>query len=217
MSGDVHPDIKPSGLTTKDLVDTLYQAVAAIKALCTKLDSDGGVTAETYVANCYTAIFNTVITDSKGNRTGQVIDPLSFSLVSQMGYTPKGIVDLLYEIFNSVETLTEQLDGDSLTFTNYEATSYTAVFTQLVMNREGSALGNGTAVYTFNHGVALDQKQLVECLYNIVEGIQLICADNTTTGLDGDGTVTDTNYEELIFTGYITNKIQNSAGSLIGN
>lgn len=205
---DVHPDIKPNGMNQKDLVDLLYQIVSSIKGICEKLDADGGVPLTTYTANCYTAIFNIIIEDSKGNRTGLTGN----HLITPNGITDAAMIELMYQIFNAFETLTEQLDTDTLTDADYEALCYTALFLWLVENQIGSTLGNGVA-YRFNPaGGVNDQKELVNLLYSIVDAIETL-----TEKLDLDGTVTDTDYEALWFTANVTLKIENSQGNLVGN
>lgn len=208
---DTHPDIKPNGLTQAHLVDALYMIVSSIAGICAKLDADGGVPLTTYTANCYTAIFNTVIEDSKGNRTGRGGE----FTITPAGITPQALTELLYEITNSLETLPEQLDTDVLTLSNYEATAFTAVMLQQCENQVGNTVGNGYVFY-FRPG-AYDQAQLVEFLFNAFTAINLICEDNTTTGLDVDGTVTDVDYNALWYTANMTLKIENAAGSQIGN
>ena len=54
--------IKPGGLSQRNLVDLLYMIVASIKGICAKLDDDGGVTAETYESSAFTAIVDTFLT-----------------------------------------------------------------------------------------------------------------------------------------------------------
>lgn len=212
-------DIKPSGLTASDLVDVIYLWWKALKGICTKLDLDSGVPSTTYVANCYTAIFNGNIGDTRG---GSLVNQVStkadrFYTLSPEGVTNEALLECFYDMLDAAETLTEQLDADSLTFTNYEATAYTAVFTQLVENQRGDVLGNGTAVHKFSPGGVWDEAQIVEFLYNAVNFIYLLTTDGTTTGLDGDGTVNDTTYESLWYTAAIDRVIENSAGSTIGN
>ena len=129
--------------------------------------------------------------------------------------TPRGIggrekIDLLYQIMNSLETLTEQLDADTLTDSTYEALDYTAIILYLVTDSKSQTIGNGTA-FTF-HAAAAPQKELVELLYQIVRSISMITAQ-----LDGDGTVTDTDYTALWYTAQIELTVENGAGDTIGN
>jgi hypothetical protein len=212
-------DIKPSGLVTSDLVDVLYMWWSSLKGICAKLDDDGGVTSTDYEANVITAILNGSISDTRGNNIINAVTAKAdrFYIISPEGYTKEAILECFYDMLDAAETLAEQLDGDSLTFTNYEATAYTAICTQLVENQRGNVLGNGTAVHKFSPGGLWDEKEIVEFLYNAVEFIHLLTSDETTSGLDGDGTVTDTNYEALWYTANITRVIENSASSTIGN
>lgn len=207
MAGDVYPDIKPDGVSQKDMVDLFYMLVSSIKGICAKLDADAGVPLTTYEANCYTAIFNVIIEDSRGNRTGQTGN----HIINPQGITDQAMVELLYQLFNSIETLTEQLDTDVLTDSDYEALCYTAKLLWNVTNQVGNTLGNGVAYYFTPLGVG-DQKELVNLFYALVDVIETL-----TEKLDADGTVTDTNYEALWFTNNITLKIQDSQGNLVGN
>lgn len=118
---------------------------------------------------------------------------------------------LMYQITNAMETLTEQLDTDALTLNTYEANAYTAYFLHNVENMRGNTLGNGTDYYFRPTGV-LNNHKLVDWLYNAVEAIYTMAAQ-----LDGDGTVTDTNYTALWYTANILVTVENSAGSRNGN
>lgn len=201
-------DIKPNGLNQKDLVDLFYMIVSSIKGICAKLDDDATVDLTTYEANCYTAMFDMIIQDSKKRRTG----PGGGMFISPYGITDKAIIELLYDIFNSFETLCEQLDGDTgVADTNYEALCYTALFLYRVQSGAGPILGNGTT-YKIGPTGAPSQKELVNCLYQIVDAIETL-----TEKLDADGTVTDTDYEALWYTANITLKVTNTSNQTVGN
>ena len=103
-----HPDIRPVGFRQKDIVDLLYQIVSSIKGICAKLDADGAVSGTTFEANAYTAIIKTIIEDSKSNRTGTAGE----KFISGLGIDDQSLLKLLYQLFDSFETLTEQLDAD---------------------------------------------------------------------------------------------------------
>lgn len=212
---NIEAQIKPGGMNQRSIVNLLYQIVASIKGICAKLDKDGGVTATTYEANVYTALFNGEITDGRGNTlrnvpTASTANFDRYVSISPAGLTPAAITEFLYQIFDMVETLTEQLDGDSLTGTDFEANCYTAKFLHLIENVKGSILGNGTT-YCIKPG-AIPENELIEVLYNIVDAIETL-----TEQLDADGTVTDTNYEALWFTATILMRVQNSKGNVVGN
>lgn len=212
---NIEAQIKPGGLNQRSLVNLLYQVVASIKGICAKLDDDAGVTSTTYEANAYTAIFNGEITDGRGNTlrnvpTASTANFDRYVSISPAGLTPAAITEFLYQIFDMVETLTEQLDGDSLTGTDFEAKCYTALFLHKIENVKGSALGNGTTYY-IKPG-AIPENELIEVLYNIVNAIETL-----TEQLDADGTVTDTDYEALWFTATILMRVQNSKGNVVGN
>jgi len=211
--------IKPGGLSQRNLVDLLYMIVAAIKGICAKLDDDGGVTATTYESSAFTAIFNGYIEDSRGNSimnrandgSGTYVTDERFFIITPMGISDHDLNECLYQIFDMFETLTEALDTDALTDSTYEALCYTALWTWKIENRKGSTLGNGNT-YFFRPGGMHNQDQLIDLLYQIVNAIETL-----TEKLDADGTVTDTDYEALWFTATVTMRVQNSQGNVVGN
>lgn len=209
--GNIHADIKPSGLNQKELVNLLGMLTYSLKGVCAKLDDDGGVPFETYEANCYTAMINTIINDCNGNRRGQYLAEHLFYEVSPGGISDQALLEWLYNYFNSIETLTELLDTDGLAYSGYETLVYTAYFTYIVENQDGNSLGNGTSFY-FRSGGVTNQKELVELLYRMVKAWDVLLAK-----IDDDGTVTDTNYEALWYTATILLRIEDAAGNIIGN
>ena len=214
---DVHSDIKPSGLNQKELVNLLGMLTYSLEGVCTKLDADGtvplggGATTPTYLTNCYTAIVNTTIEDCNGNRRGQFLAEHLFNAVSPGGITDAALLEWLYNYFNAIETLTEQLDADVLTDSDYEANVYTAYFLGIIENQDGNSLGNGITFY-FRPGGVFNQKELVDLLYNITTAWSVLVAQ-----LDNDVIVTDTDYGALWYTATILLRIENSAGNSIGN
>lgn len=201
-------DIKPAGMTQAAEVDLLYQIVSSIQGICAKLDDDGTVSGVTFEANCFTAMFKGYIEDSKGNRVGTT---------GEYFITPRGIdqaarVQLLYEIFNALETLTEQLDADGgVADTDYEANCYEALLLWKVENAQGNTIGNGTT-YWFRPGGVTPKKELIDLYAAIVNAIETL-----TEQLDADATVTDEDYEALWFTANILTKVTNSVGTTYGN
>jgi len=209
----VYPDIKPTGLSQKDLVNLLYMLVSSIKGICVKLDSDGGVTDENYEALCYTALFNTVIEDTRGNKTGRYSAEQNFYTISPYGKSSNAEIELAYQIYNSLETLTEKLDADgTVNDETYEANVYTAKCLKMVLNQRGDTLGNGKAFW-FNPGSGLGpQREVVDWLYDLVDAIETL-----TEQLDADSGVTDDTYESLWFTANILMRVENSQGNTVGN
>lgn len=204
---DIHPFIKPGGLSQKDEVDLLCQIVRSIQGICTKLDLDATVPLTTYLANCYTALFSVIITDSKGNRAGVT----GSHIISPVGIGDAARVQLLYEIFNALETLTEQLVTDGLTLNTYESAGYTAIMLHKVIDSKGNSLGNGLSAYTFGPTAIGVENEYIDCLYEMVDALETI-----TELLDVDGTVADADYEALWFTAIITTRIQNTQGYHLG-
>lgn len=205
--------IKPSGLSQKNLVDLLCMIISVIKTLCAKLDDDTGVTGTDFEALVYTAIFNGSITDSRGNNFTNLVTAKEdrFGYILPTGISDKLLNNLLYDLFDMVETLCEKLDADGIAGTDYEALVYTALYNWTVTNQKGDTLGNGT-VYNFNPGGSTDQKELVNLLAAIVNSIDVL-----TKKLDADGTVTDTTYHALCDTAIILMQVQNSVGNVYGN
>jgi hypothetical protein len=210
----VHPDIKPNGLNQRELVALLYMIVYSLQGICAKLDDDGGVTDTDYEANVFTAIFNGHIEDHRGNAVRNIVSTKAERsyFISPTGISDAALIECLYDIFDMIETLTEQLDADAtVNDTTYEALCYTALLTWIVENQVGNTLGNGTTYY-FRPGGPADQKQLVDLLYQLVN-----CIETLTEQLDADGGVTDITYESLLFTATVLLRVENSQGNVVGN
>ncbi len=209
----VEAQIKPNGISQRNLVDLLYMIIKALQGISQKLDDDGGVPLTTYEANVITAILNGYIEDSRGNSIMNRVTAADdrFFQITPMGIGDKDLLEVIYQIFDMMETLTEQLDTDVLTDSTYEALCYTALFTWIVENCKGNTLGNGTTYY-FRTGGVFNYDQLVDLLYQFVNSIETL-----TEQLDADGTVTDTDYESLWFTNTVTMRVENSQGSVVGN
>lgn len=132
--------ISPSGLTHAARVELLYNYTNAFETLCEQLDADGTVNDTDYEANCYTAMFLHMVKNGKGSILG---NGNSFYFTPAGSNNQKELIDWFYNVFNAIETLTEQLDADSgVTDTNYEALWYTATLTMKVVNSAGNELGN---------------------------------------------------------------------------
>jgi len=134
-------DIRPGLITDEARHWLMYWFSAAIYTLTAQLDADTGVADTTYEANCYTAMFLQIVVDPKGvtnygNGTTYYFTP---------GYCDrKMLLEWLYNAYNAIETLTEQLDLDgTVTDTNYEALTYTVYQLINVENAAGNSLGNG--------------------------------------------------------------------------
>lgn len=206
--GDVHADIRPNGLSQKDLVDLLYMLTYSLDGLCQKLDADGGVADTNYTALCYTALMTIHVENSTGSRTGNTGD----YIITPVGISDEALLEWLYDYVNAIETLTEKLDADgTVNDTDYEANCFIALITKIVENQTGNQVGNGTAFY-FKPGGEVDQKHLVDLLYMFVNAWETLCEQ-----LDADSGVTDTNYEALWFTATVTLKVEDCQGNLVGN
>lgn len=206
--GNIHADIRPNGLSQKDLVDLLYMLTASLTGLCQKLDSDSGVADTDYNANCYTALMTILVEDSLANRAGNTGD----YIITPTGITSEALLEWLYDYTNAIETLTEQLDADgTVNDTDYEANCFTALITKVIEDQKGNQVGNGTAYY-FKPGGEFEQKHLVDLLYMFVNAWETLCEQ-----LDADSAVNDTNYEALWFTATVTLKVRDCQGNIVGN
>jgi hypothetical protein len=215
---NVEAQIKPGGLSQRNLVDLLYQIIYSIKGICAKLDDDDN-TDDTYEAKVYTAIFNGYIEDSRGNvlvnrandGSGTYVTDERFFYIRPDGLSDKDLLECLYQIFDMYETLTEQIDADDATTSNYETLIYTAHFLWIIENCKGSQLGNGT-VYYFRPGGVFNYDQLVDLLYAIVHAHATL-----TAKLDTDAKPAGSDYTALWHTATILMHIENQQGSVVGN
>lgn len=206
--GNVHPNIRPGGLSQKDLVDALYMIVSSIYGICAKLDADGATNLDTdYEEKCCTDIFTVMVEDSVGNTTGKHTD----YRITPIGISDNALLTLMYQVHDAWETLCEKLDADDLAGidTNYEALCYTALFLHMVENQQGSTLGNGNT-YTFRPGGVRNDEELIEWLYNCFDAIETL-----TEKADLDA-MTDADYEALWYTANCVLMIENKKGSKIG-
>ena len=204
--------IKPSGISKRNLVDCLYAVVSSIKGICAKLDKDGGVPSATYEALCFTAIFNGSIENSRADRVVNAVSGKgdTFFIMSPTGVSNRAIIQTIYQIFVMMETLTEQLDADSLQGTNYEALVYTPHYLWRVLDEAGNSVGVSTDRTVTPMGI--DDNFLVDILYAFVHSIHVL-----TDKLDDDTTVTDTTYEALWDTANILMQVEDTKGNIAGN
>ncbi len=209
---NIEVQIKPSGISKRNLVDCYYAVVSAIKGMCAKADDDGGVPSTTYEANVFTAIFNGRIENSRGDVIQNAVSGKedTFFIMSPTGISNRAEINCIYQIFNMIETLCEQLDGDSLTDTDYEALVYTAHYLWRIYDEQGNSVGASTAQTITPMGI--DNLQKADILYAFVHSI-----DTLAQKLDDDGTVTDTDYEALWDTANILMQVEDSKGNVAGN
>lgn len=212
MAGNVESQIKPGGISQRNLVDLLYMIVYSLQGLCQKLDDDDS-TDDTYEASVYTAIFNGYIEDSKGNTIMNRVSAKDdrFFYIRPDGISDKDLLECLYQIFDMYETLTEQADADDLSSGTYESLIYTAHFLWIIENCKGSQLGNGTVFY-FRPGGVFDYGQLVDLLYAIVHAHATL-----TAKLDTDAVPAGSDYTALWYTATILMHVENQQGSVTGN
>ena len=213
MAGNVEAQIKPTGMSQRNLVDLLYMVVYSIQGICKKLDLDD-VTDTNYEALCYTAIFNGSIEDSRGNYIMNRVSTKDdrFFIVRPDGIGNKSLLECLYQIFDMMNTLTAKIDADAAppSSVTYKALCYTALYVWIIENCKGDQLGNGTDFYFRN--AAENRKELVNLLYAIVNSITTLAAK-----LDTDAVPAGSNYNALWYTATILMRVENSQGSVVGN
>jgi hypothetical protein len=211
---NIEAQIKPTGMSQRNLVDLLYMIVVSIQGICAKLDDDD-VTDTDYESLCYTAIFNGSISDSRGNNLINRVSASDdrFFTITPTGITPRSLLECLYQIHEMMETLTEKIDADAAppSSVTYEALCYTAIYLWKIENVKGDILGN-TNAYFFRPGSTGNNKELCNLLYAIVDSLETL-----TEKLDTDAIPSETDYEELWFTDTILMRVENSAGSVVGN
>lgn len=224
MSG--YPSIKPGGVDDKYIIDLMYMLQASMKGLCAKLDDDAGVPLTTYEANCYTALFTVRVFDYRGNMTPNTttID----HIVCPTGLTPAALIQWLWDWANAFETLTEQLDTDALSDSDYEDNCYEAILLPYQFeNKKGTIIGQDASTGAFT-GVDTggppwlltkigptgkpNDRVLCDLFYDIINGWETMCEQ-----LDDDGTVTDTDYESLWYEATVLMRVENSQGNMLGN
>jgi len=210
----INADIKPTGVNQRDVVDLMYDLTTSLQGLAVKLDADDAAVS-TYVSGAITAIFNVVITDTKGNTVNlagtesSTVAPLY--IINPYGLTNEALLEWMYQWVASLYQICYTLDNSAgVALTTFIANAYTAIMTDKIVNRRGQTIGASTT-FTFN---SVDKRggAFVDWLYDAVNAVETL-----TEQLDGDATLTDTNYEALWFTANIPLTVENSAGSRVGN
>jgi len=231
---NIHPDIKPNGVSDKYLIDLMYMLQQSLYGLCLKLDVDATVPLTTYRANCYTAIFHTQVWDYRGNKT-QNVTTCDHIVMPSGGLPNAALIQWLYDYINAFETLVEQLDTDAITTSDYEDLCYEAIILPYIFESgrydQQTILGN--TVSTGGFTTMLDtagtpwmvtrigptgrptDRTLCDLLYDILNAWETMCEK-----LDVDGVTTpptDKDYEALWYTATVLMKVENSQGSVLGN
>ena len=215
-------NITPTGLTNKHEVTLWYQLFRSLQVICLKLDLDATVPLTTYNANVITALLNVRIEDGLGNAIQNFVAEENFYTVMPHSINNAARLQMIFQFFNMLETLTEQLDVDTITTSTYEALCYTATMLQLVENTKGTILGNLVSESTsyvdtnfyFRPG-GIPKANLVQFFFNAVNSIETL-----TEKLDTDALTTpptDTDYEALGFTAIILTRIEDGKGNFVGN
>jgi len=226
---NIHPEIKPTGVQDKYLIDLMYMLQQSLYILCLKLDDDA--TAGTgYVAACYTAIYREQIWDYRGNKT-QNVTVTDHIITPAGGLSSAALNQWIYDHINALETLTEACDTDSLNTSDYEDNCYEAcVLPFMAEDKTGSILGNDvstggiTGVDTGGPPWRLSKigpigkpsdRILADIFYSFINAWETLCEQ-----LDVDAATTpptDTDYEALCYTATVLMKVENSSGSVLGN
>jgi len=229
---NIHPEIKPSGVEDKYLVDLMYMLQRSLQLICTKLDAESAGL-NTYLANCYTALMTVRVTDYRGNMTTgeSVVD----FVVTPVGLSTEALLLWIYEWINAFETLVEQLDGDAAVCddTDYEDLCYEALITpyQFESGRydQTTILGNDVTTGGFDGSEdgapwlttkigpvgRPNDRVLADLFYDILNGWETMCEK-----LDADAVAappTDTDYEALCYEATVLMRVENSQGNVLGN
>ena len=228
---NIAPQIKPSGVEDKYLIDLMYMLQYSLQVLCQKLDDDASLGLATYEDNCYIALMKVRVTDYRGNMTSgeEAVD----FIVTPVGLSPEALIQWIYCWINAFETLVEQLDADNADSSDYEDLCYEAIITpyQFESGRHDQAtiLGNdntsggfdgsedGAPWLTTKIGPVgkPNDRVLADLFYDIVNAWETMCEK-----LDVDGATTpptDTDYEALCYTATVLMKVENSQGNVLGN
>jgi hypothetical protein len=231
-------EIHPGGVSDKYLIDLMCMLQRSMYGLCAKLDAEAAGL-DTYVANCYTAIFHHVLTDYAGNRTA---DPTNVDyIISPMsGLPPGALTQWCFDYANALETLTEQLDGDALITddNDYEDNCYHAiVFPYQFESKDGTIIGNDNSSGGFSSTPAAggwgdgaepyimvkigptgkpSDRVLADLFYDFINAWETLCEQ-----IDADATAgappADTDYEALWYTATVLMRVANSSGNVLGN
>jgi len=205
--------IKPSGVSKRNLVDCFYAVVSSIQGICAKLDLDD-VTDTDYEALCFTAIFNGKIENSRGDVVMNAVSGKedTFFSMSPTGINQRSIIQTIYQMFLMMETLTEKIDADAAppSSVTYEALVYTAHYLWTIENEVGSTVGVSTTQWIRPGGI--DNLQLVDIIYCFVHSIHVL-----TAKLDTDAVPSGSNYEALWDTANILMQVEDSKGNIAGN
>ena len=140
----LYVEVKPTGISDRDLNALLYQIFDMMNTLTAQLDTD--VLADVnYNALVYVAIYLWMVTGQDGNTLGNG---------NTYWFNPQGMtnqrhfIDCLAAIVNSITTLTQKLDADgTVTDTNYTALWYTATILMVIEDCYGNQYGNNSTAY----------------------------------------------------------------------
>lgn len=136
--------ISPTGISDGAILELLYAIFYDLDAATDILDTHGASNSgtTTYNDDVYVAICTWLIERHNGDVIG---NGTTRRLRVATGISQADKVDILYALFDAVETLTEMLDADANTDiddTNYEALWYTATLTKKIENSQGNVIGN---------------------------------------------------------------------------
>lgn len=233
MSG--YPQIKPSAVTDKYLIDLMYMLQASMHGVCTKLDAEAAGL-DTYLANCYSALFHVRLFDYRANMTtdettvDHVVEPAG-------GLSTAAFIEWIYDWINAFETLCEQLDGDAAIAddTDYESLCYHALilpymfesgrYNQTTILGNDNTSGGITGVDTGGTPWLLtkigpvgkpNDRVICDLFYDMLNawGTLLVKID---ADADAAAPPADNDYAALWYTATILMRVENSAGNSLGN
>lgn len=231
---NIHPEIKPNGVSDKYLIDLMYMLQYSMEKLCAYLDADtgAGVILTTYEANCYTALFHTQVWDYRGNKTPNVTT-VDHIITPGGGLSTAALIQWIYDWINAFETLVEQIDADALTASDYEDLCYEAIILPYIFESgrygQQTILGNTVATGGFTSmkdtaGAPWlvtrigptgrpNDRVLCDLFYDILNAWETLCEK-----LDAaDAKVNSADYEDKWYIATVLMRVENSQGNVLGN
>lgn len=139
-----------------------------------------------------------------------------YKLIHPGGMKISDELDLLYGIITSIKGICETLDADDgVADTNYKALCYTAILNCGVYSSI-DAVGQKLSTDEENCVIAgpnsIGDKERIAILYQIFNMWETLCEK-----LDSDGTLSDTDYEELWYTATFLWRVMSHSGNILGN
>lgn len=137
--------------------------------------------------------------------------------IKAVGWRQYDLVNLLYALTYSLQGLCDKLDADDAAVTTYASGCFDAVFNCSIRNYKDDKVENylneSSTILPYKQisVVGLNDKQLIDWMYEWVYCLYLICVK-----LDASAGVNDTTYTANAYTAILTQRIENSKGNITG-